>query len=68
MATVLTFIRNTPKASLRAYFDHAGVPLNPPVNWDGPEDVTRPLLQAVDEMGEVARARVVSDAERVSER
>lgn len=66
MATVLSFIRNTPKASLRDYFDHAGVPLSPAINWDGPDDVTRPLLQAVDGMDEVARATVVSDGERVS--
>jgi hypothetical protein len=66
MATIQSFIRNTPRASLRAYFDHANIPLTPPVNWDGPDDVIRPLLQAVDQMDDVARARVVNDAERVS--
>ena len=64
MATVASFIRNTPAASLRAYFDQTGIPLTPPVNWDAPEpDVVRPLLQAVDDP---TRARVVNDAERVT--
>jgi hypothetical protein len=67
MATVTSFIRNTPVASLKVYFDQTGIPLVPPVNWDAPEpDVVRPLLQAVDEMDDLARARVISDAERVT--
>lgn len=66
MATIHSFIRNTPKASLRAYFDHTNIPLNPAVNWDGSDDVARPLLQAVDQMDDVARARVTNEAERVS--
>jgi hypothetical protein len=67
MASVTSFIRNTPAASLRAYFDQAGIALAPPVNWDasGP-DVVRPLLHAVDDMDDNARARVVNDAERVT--
>jgi hypothetical protein len=68
MASVTSFIRNTPVASLRAYFDKTGIPLVPPVNWNAPEpDVVRPLLQAVDEMDDLARSRVMSDAERVTE-
>jgi hypothetical protein len=68
MASVTSFVRNTPKASLRTYFDQTGIALVPPVNWDATEpDVVRPLLQAVDEMDDDARARVISDAERVTE-
>lgn len=67
MASVTSFIRNTPAASLRAYFDQAGITLPVPVNWEAPEpEVIRPLLRAVDEMDEQAKARVVNDAERVS--
>ena len=36
MASVTSFIRNTPKASLRTYFDQTGIALVPPVNWDAP--------------------------------
>ena len=56
MTTVTSFIRNTPAASLRAYFNKTGIDLVPPVNWDaaGP-DVVRPLLQAVDDMDDTAR-------------
>ena len=67
MASVTSFIRNTPAASLRAYFDHSGITLPVPVNWEAPEpEVVRPLLRAVDEMDEMAKARVVNDGERVS--
>ena len=66
MASVTSFIRNTPAASLRAYFDHSGITLPVPVNWEAPEpEVVRPLLRAVDEMDEASRARVLNDAERV---
>lgn len=66
MGTVTSFIRNTPKTSLRAYFDQAGILLTPPVNWDAPGDVVRPLLQAVDEMDPVTRDRLETVAERVT--
>lgn len=67
MASVMSFIRNTPVAALRAYFDHRGISLPPAVNWEAPEpEVVGPLLRAVDEMDDAARMRVVNDAERVS--
>ncbi|MDO8977584.1 hypothetical protein [Reyranella sp.] len=66
MGTVTSFIRNTPKTSLRAYFDQADIRLTPPVNWDGPGDVVRPILQAVDEMDPVTRDRLETVAERVT--
>jgi hypothetical protein len=66
MASVTSFIRNTPAASLRAYFDHSGITLPLPVNWLAPEpEVVPPLLQAVHKMDDQARARVVNDADRV---
>lgn len=66
MASVTTFIRNTPIATLRAYFQQAGIALPPTVNWAAPPiDCVRPLVRAVDEMDEISRARVLNDAERV---
>ena len=66
MASVTSFIRNTPASSLQAYFHQTGIEL-PPVDWEasGPE-VVRPLLRAVDDMDDNARARIVNDAERVA--
>ena len=67
MAALTGFLRNTPAASLRDYFQHSGIALPVPVNWNAPEpDVVRPLLQAVDEMDDATLARVVNDAERVT--
>ena len=66
MASITSFIRNTPTASLRAYFNTSGIKLPTALDWDAPEpDVVRPLLQAVDEMDDEARGRVVNDADRV---
>jgi len=66
MASVTSFIRNTPASSLQAYFDATGIALPTPVNWEAPEqEIVRPLLQAVDEMDDEARARVLNDADRV---
>lgn len=66
MSAVTAFIRNTPKASLAAYFAHTGIALSPPVNWDMPGDIVRPVLQAVDEMDAITRDRVETVAERVT--
>jgi len=67
MPSVANFIRNTPAASLRTYFERAGIDIPIKIDWDGPErDIVRPLLQLVDEMDETALARVVNDAERVT--
>jgi hypothetical protein len=50
MASITSFIRNTPTASLRAYFNTSGIKLPTALDWDAPEpDVVRPLLQAVDD-------------------
>ena len=67
MTAITNFARKTPAASPRAYFNKTGIDLMPPVNWDAPEpDVVRPLLQALDDMDDTARARVANDAERVT--
>ena len=67
MAALIGFLRNTPAASLRDYFQHSGISLAVPVNWNAPEpDVVRALMQAVDEMDDATLARVVNDAERVT--
>lgn len=66
MASIATFLRRTPLASLKAYFDTTGISLPTPLNWEMPDpDVVRPLLQAVNGLSDEARARIVSDGERV---
>jgi hypothetical protein len=68
MTSMTSFIRNTPTARLRAYFQQTGIDLPSTVDWAAPQtEVVRPLLAAVDEMDEAAQARVRNDAERVSE-
>ena len=67
MASVTSFIRNTPAASLRVYFNQSGISLPGPVNWGAPEsELVRPLLRLVDDIDDVARARVENVAERVT--
>ncbi len=60
-------IRNTSVPALREFFTSRAVDLSPAVNWAAPEqDIIQSLLQAVDEMDDMALARVVNDAERVT--
>lgn len=67
MASVTTFIRRTPAASLRAYLDHAGIDLPEPVDWTAAEpEIKRGTLRAVDSMDPDSLARIVNDSERVS--
>lgn len=67
MASVTSFIRNTPAALLRAYFDQSGIALPVPVNWDAPgPEIVRSLLRAVDDIDDEAGARLANDAERVT--
>lgn len=67
MPSIAAFIRKTPATYLRTYFEHSGIELPVAVNWNDPDtDVVRPLIQAVDEMSDEARARVRIDAERVN--
>lgn len=67
MASVTTFIRNTPASSLQAYFTHTGITFPSPIDWAAPEpEIARVTLRLVDEMNDEDRARVVNDGERVS--
>lgn len=67
MTAITSFVRKTPAASLRTYFNRIGIRLMPAVKWDAPEpDVVRPLLEAVEDLDDSAAARVVNDAERVT--
>ena len=60
-------IRNTSVPSLREFFTSRAVDLPSAVNWAAPEqDVIKSLLRAVDEMDDMTLARVVNDAERVT--
>jgi len=65
MASIATFIRNTPTAMLRAYFQHAGIVLPASVDWSAPTaDFVRTLVRAIEESDETSYARVINDAER----
>lgn len=67
MSSVTAFLRNTPAASLKAYFEATGIPLPVHVAWDVDEpEIIQPLMQAVDAMTAAHRDRVISDANRVS--
>ena len=67
MPVLNRLIRNTPVPSLREFFANRAVELTPEVNWTAPEpEVVQSLLQAVDEMDDMALARVRNDAERVT--
>lgn len=62
------FIRKTPKASLRAYFEQKPHPISEVVNWDEAGfDPVKPLLKAVDEMTNMELAMLKFDAERIHE-
>jgi hypothetical protein len=66
MASVTSFIRNTPIGTLKAYFEQMGIVLPPAVAWEAAEpDVVRTLIRAVGEMATEVRARVLNDVERV---
>jgi hypothetical protein len=67
MASVTSFIRNTPVGTLRAYFDRTGVALAPPVNWEATEpEVIRDLLSKFQELAVDDRERVLADIDRVA--
>ena len=66
MPVLIRLIRNTSVPSLQQYFAHRADELPMAVNWQAPEpEIVRSLLQAVDEMDDLAVARAVNDAERV---
>jgi hypothetical protein len=66
LPTLPDFFRSTPPASLRDYFTAVSVALPPDFHWDHPaNDIVVPLLRAVDAMDDLARLRVMNDADRV---
>jgi hypothetical protein len=66
MASVTSFIRNTPASSLQAYFPHTGIELPTEVDWEASEpEVARVILRAVDELDDEARAQLLNEADRV---
>jgi hypothetical protein len=67
MASVTSFIRNTPIGTLRAYFEQTGIVLPPPVDWEATEpEVVRDLLSKFQELAVDDRERVVADIDRVA--
>lgn len=66
MPTVAQFLRNTPPSALRRYFEAIEAPLPSELPWDGPgHAVIAPLLQAVNDLDDLARSKVMIDAERI---
>lgn len=67
MAAVTTFIRLTPKSTLRSYFEQEAFLLDPPVDWAAPEpEIIKPLLRAVDQMTDMERDRLTTVVDRVA--
>lgn len=67
-AAIVQFIRKTPRASLKAYFDEKPHPVAQLVDWDDEKaDPVKPLLKAVDEMTDTELAMLKIDAERIHE-
>jgi len=67
MAALIRLFRNTTVPSLQEYFTHRCPVVPVAVNWLAPEpEVVRSLLLAVDQMDDLAKARVINDAERVT--
>jgi hypothetical protein len=64
MASIAVFIRKVPVPLLRRYFASANIPLPESFDWDAP--IAKPLLQAIDEIGDDVRATVVNDVQRVA--
>lgn len=68
MSAFSTFLRSTPPALLRRYFDHTGGPLPPDLNWGAQQpELTRQLAQAVVAWEPGLRFRTYASAERISE-
>nr|WP_221238520.1 hypothetical protein [Roseospira visakhapatnamensis] len=60
------FIRKTPGEALRQYFDRPEIGLPTEFDWTVPdEDLSRPLLGAIEDLSRAQRDRILNDAERV---
>ena len=67
MASVTSFIRNTPTGTLNAYFEQTAIGLSPRVDWRATEpSIVLKLLRALEGMAAADRARVVKDIDRVA--
>jgi hypothetical protein len=67
MASVASFIRNTPAVTLRRFFETTGIGLPSAVAWQAAEpELARNLLRALEEIAAADRARVVTDLERAA--
>jgi hypothetical protein len=67
VASVTSFIRNTPTGTLKGYFETTGIALPSAVVWQAAEpELVRNLLRALEEIAAEDRARVETDMERVA--
>ena len=67
MASVTSFIRNTPAGTLKGYFEATGIALPSAVVWQAAEpELVRKLLHALEEISAEDRARVEADIDRVA--
>jgi hypothetical protein len=67
VASVASFIRNTPAGTVKAYFKKTGIGLRPAVDWGATEPaVVRDLLSAFAGMATADRTRVENDIDRVA--
>ena len=67
MASVASFIRNTPSYTLKAYFDKAEIALPARVVWQAAEpELVRNLLGALEVIPGEERAHVLTDFDRVA--
>lgn len=66
MTALSAFIRKTPGEALRQYFDRPEIGLPTEFDWTVPdEDLSRPLLGAIEDLSRAQRDRILNDAERV---
>jgi hypothetical protein len=68
MVSMRSFIRSTPAPCLRTYFDRSTVGLQSAIDWSaGSGELAGELTEAIDNLGEAARSRVLADVERIVE-
>ncbi len=66
MLNLQDFLRRTPAALLRAYFDTTGLALPAEIAWDAPATaLSSTLLDAIDRLDDGRRQRVMDDADRI---
>ena len=67
VASIASFVRNTPVGTLKSYFEKNGIGLPPAVDWGAPEPAAaRNLLSAFAEIAPADRTRVENDIDRVA--